>query len=279
MIICFAIDPDSSKALAIWTIIKEREKISEYYMLSIPNLDVSFREHYSGLKFSNIKCDVVVVIGGDGFMLRVIHALLEYRTKIYGINAGTVGFLLNKYIADVLMDDILTAKLIELPSLAMKVKHVDGSISVYHAVNEVSLIRQTRQSAKMEIYLNFMSMGNIVGDGVLIATPAGSTAYNFAAHGPILPLASRCIAITPVCVFRPRGWNGAVIEDTYKIEFNILESEKRPVSATADFWECRDVVTVSVSMSNIRPSILLFSNRESLDKRILNEQFGGIKLV
>ncbi|AWD33402.1 putative inorganic polyphosphate/ATP-NAD kinase [Candidatus Fokinia solitaria] len=279
MIVCFAVDQDSQKALAVWHIVKEREGISDYYLLTVSDLRVCSCEYDSGLRFSDIKCDVVVVIGGDGFMLKAIHALLEYRIQIYGINAGTVGFLLNKYVVGVLMNDILTARIVMLPTLAMEVRHSDGSMSVYHAVNEVSLIRQTKQSAKIEIYLNSTNMGNIVGDGILVATPAGSTAYNSAARGPILPLNSRCIAMTPICIFRPRGWNGAVIEDSSRVEFSILEAEKRPVNATADFWECRDVSTVSVSMNNALRTVLLFSGREGLDKRVLNEQFGGIKLT
>ncbi|MFV0646056.1 MAG: NAD kinase [Sphingomonadaceae bacterium] len=221
--------------------------------------------------------DAVVVLGGDGFMLHTLHTMLDSRRVIpaYGINLGTVGFLMNRNrdTPDIL-DRLNDSKAFHISPLLMKATSQNGEQHELCAINEVSLLRETRQTAKIEITVNGrVRLSELNCDGVLLATPAGSTAYNLSANGPILPLDSRLLALTPISPFRPRRWSGAVLPDRSTVEFRIREPAKRPVSAVADQKEIRDVAQISLAIARNRQLTLLFDQGHALDERIAAEQF------
>jgi NAD+ kinase len=218
--------------------------------------------------------DVIVALGGDGFMLQTIHRFIGYGKPIFGMNRGSVGFMMNPYSADDLLGEIRRAEVACLNPLRM-IAHVDGGARVeLHAMNEVSMLRQTRQAAKLRIHIDEVTrLEEMICDGVLVSTPAGSTAYNLSAHGPILPLDAGVLALTPISVFRPRRWRGALIPRTAKVRIEVLESEKRPVSAVADSTEVRDVVEVEISEDRNIEVEVLFQAGQSLSERNLAEQF------
>jgi NAD+ kinase len=218
----------------------------------------------------------LVAIGGDGFMLQTLHRMLEggIARPVFGMNRGTVGFLMNEWRIDRLPERIAAAKAIRVAPLDMQATTVSGEVHRHAAINEVSLLRETRQTAKIEICVNGrVVMPELVCDGVLLATPAGSTAYNFSARGPILPLASKVLALTPIAAFRPRRWSGAILPDDVAVQFKVLEAKHRPVSAVADQFEVRDVCTVDVRLDKERSLTLLFDPEHALDERIAMEQF------
>ena len=220
--------------------------------------------------------DMVVALGGDGFMLQTLHAMLEARSilPVFGINLGTVGFLMNEWRAKGLDQRIETAKLFNVTPLRMEAETIEGEHVTLPAINEVSLLRETRQTAKFEVMVNDrIVIPELVCDGVLVATPAGSTAYNLSAQGPILPLGSALLALTPISPFRPRRWRGAILPETATIKFRVLDAVKRPVSAVADQREVRDVATVTVSIDRTSMLKLLFDPEHALDDRIAMEQF------
>ena len=221
--------------------------------------------------------DIVVVVGGDGFMLQTLHQMLDDGRVIpaYGINLGTVGFLMNKARSSrSLTERIGRARTIAVAPLAMRAINNLGEVRNFCAINEVSLLRETRQTAKLEVTVNTkVRIAELSCDGVLVATPAGSTAYNLSANGPILPLGSALLALTPISPFRPRRWRGAILPDTSKITFRVLEAVKRPVAVVADQKEFRDVREVSVSVATDHRLTLLFDPGHSLDERIVTEQF------
>ena len=222
------------------------------------------------------RAETLVALGGDGFMLQTLHRLLaEGCSKpVFGINRGTVGFLMNDWRVDRLPDRIAGAKAIRVAPLEMCATTVSGEKFTYAAINEVSLLRETRQTAKIEISVNGrVALPELACDGVLVATPAGSTAYNLSAHGPILPLQAKMLALTPISPFRPRRWSGAILPDDTAICFRILEAENRPVSAVADQIEVRDVARVEVRLDRERFLTLLFDPEHALDERIAMEQF------
>jgi NAD+ kinase len=222
------------------------------------------------------QAELVVALGGDGFLLHMLHEMLDrHRTlPVFGMNLGTVGFLMNEWSADLLESRILRAKTFTVSPLRMDAVTVDGETISSPAINEVSLLRETRQTASLEVTVNGrIVVPELVCDGVLVATPAGSTAYNLSAQGPILPLDSTMLALTPISPFRPRRWRGAILPDRTKIEFRVLDPVKRPVSAVADQREVRDVATVSVSIDRSSPLTLLFDPEHALDDRIAMEQF------
>ena len=193
---------------------------------------------------------------------------------VFGMNRGTVGFLMNEWRIDQLAARIAAAKQIKVAPLDMRATTVRGEVFSHPAINEVSLLRETRQTAKLELCVNGrVVMPELVADGVLVATPAGSTAYNLSANGPILPLAARMLALTPISPFRPRRWSGAILPDDVTVRFTVLEPDKRPVSAVADQFEVRDVVTVDVTLDRSRSLTLLFDPEHALDERIAMEQF------
>jgi len=218
----------------------------------------------------------LVVIGGDGFMLQTLHRMLEQGQPrpLFGMNRGTVGFLMNEWRLDGLAARIARAKAIRVAPLIMRATNVTGDVFTHPAINEVSLLRETRQTAKIELSVSGrVVMPELVCDGVLVATPAGSTAYNFSARGPILPLAAKMLALTPIAPFRPRRWTGAILPDDASVGMRVLEPVNRPVSAVADQFEVRDVTQVDVSLDRERSLILLFDPEHALDERIAMEQF------
>jgi NAD+ kinase len=222
------------------------------------------------------QAEMVVALGGDGFMLQTLHHMLEGRRilPVFGMNLGTVGFLMNEWKAKGLDQRIENAKLFTVSPLRMEAETIEGETITLPAINEVSLLRETRQTAKLEVTVNSrIVIPELVCDGVLVATPAGSTAYNLSAQGPILPLGSALLALTPISPFRPRRWRGAILPETAKIQFRVLDAVKRPVSAVADQREVRDVATISVSIDRSAPLKLLFDPEHALDDRIAMEQF------
>jgi NAD+ kinase len=232
------------------------------------------REQYRFVPFE--EADLVVALGGDGFLLHTLHEMLDRGRlcPVFGMNRGTVGFLMNDWRIEGLEQRIERAKAFEVPPLIMNATTVGGASSRTHAINEVSLLRETRQTAMIEISVNGrVVLPELSCDGVLAATPAGSTAYNFSAQGPILPLGSKMIALTPISPFRPRRWRGALIPDDLKIGFRVLDPRKRPVSAVADQTEVRDVETVEVTVDRSTTLTLLFDPEHALDERIAMEQF------
>jgi NAD+ kinase len=222
------------------------------------------------------EAETLVALGGDGFMLQTLHAMMEGGTPrpVFGMNRGTVGFLMNDWRLDRLPERIAGAKAVRVAPLDMEATTVSGEVHRHAAINEVSLLRETRQTAKIELCVNGrVVMPELVCDGVLVATPAGSTAYNFSARGPILPLASKVLALTPIAAFRPRRWSGAILPDDVAVRFRVLEAENRPVSAVADQFEVREVRTVDVRLDKERSMTILFDPEHALDERIAMEQF------
>jgi len=220
--------------------------------------------------------ETLVALGGDGFMLQTLHRMLEEGdTKpVFGMNRGTVGFLMNDWRIDQLPERIAAAKAIHVAPLQMRATTVGGDTFTHAAMNEVSLLRETRQTAKIEISVNGrVALPELACDGALVATPAGSTAYNLSAHGPILPLQAKMLALTPISPFRPRRWSGAILPDDTAVCFTILEAKHRPVSAVADQIEVRDVARVEVRLDRDRSLTLLFDPEHALDERIAMEQF------
>jgi NAD+ kinase len=219
----------------------------------------------------------LIALGGDGFMLHTLHGMLEGERShlpVFGMNRGTVGFLMNEWRLDRLAERIANAKAIRVAPLEMQTTTVGGQTFAHSAINEVSLLRETRQTAKIEVLVNgHVVLPELVCDGVLVATPAGSTAYNLSAHGPILPLAAKMLALTPISPFRPRRWSGAILPDDTQICFRVLEPENRPVSAVADQIEVRDVAKVEIRLERERELTLLFDPEHALDERIAMEQF------
>ncbi len=220
------------------------------------------------------QADVIVALGGDGFMLHTLHDTMEIDTPVYGMNRGTVGFLLNDYDPENLPARLARARCAVINPLRMTAIDHTGTRSEALAINEVSLLRETRQAAKIRIVLDgVVQMPELICDGILVATPAGSTAYNLSAHGPILPIRARLMALTPISAFRPRRWRGAILPWEARISFEILEFDKRPVSATADYIEVRDVRRVDVASASEIEIKLLYDPGHGLEERLLREQF------
>jgi NAD+ kinase len=220
------------------------------------------------------EADVICALGGDGFMLQTLHRHGGLDRPVFGMKMGTVGFLMNQHRPGNLLERLHTAEATVLRPLEMVATTESGVTVASLAYNEVSLLRQTRQTAHLRIHLNGqVRLEELVCDGALVATPAGSTAYNFSAHGPILPLGSSVIALTPIAAFRPRRWRGALLRADTEVKLEVVDGYKRPVSATADSHEVRDVVEVVIRESRERTVTLLFDPEHNLEERILNEQF------
>jgi len=218
--------------------------------------------------------DVIVALGGDGFVIHTLHEMLGRDTPIFGMNQGSVGFLMNTYEEDDLPRRLAEAEAANLHPLRMTAWDTDGQKHNAQAINEVSLIRQSRQAAKIKIIVDGVErLEELICDGVLIATPAGSTAYNLSAAGPIIPMGAGVLALTPISAFRPRRWRGALLPETAAVEFVVRDPEFRCVSATADFHEVRDVCRVTVSEDRSVTLPLLFDREHNLEERILLEQF------
>ena len=223
------------------------------------------------------QAEAVVALGGDGFMLETMHKMIDSARllPIYGLNLGTVGFLMNRYTKGCrVLERIAKARRIAVSPLRMEAVTQDGRSESLYAINEVSLLRETRQTAKIEISVNErVRIAELSSDGVLLATPVGSTAYNYSANGPILPLDSQMLALTPISPFRPRRWKGAILPDRSRVTFRVLEPGKRPVMVVADQKEFRDVAEVHVEIARDMAMTLLFDPGHALDERIVAEQF------
>ena len=219
--------------------------------------------------------DVIVALGGDGFMLQTLHRFMNAGKPIYGMHRGTVGFLMNEFQLDRLRERLAAARVTVIHPLLMRARDQDGDEVEFHAFNEVSLFRQTYQAAHLRILIDGEErLAELVADGVLVATPAGSTAYNLSAQGPIIPINAPLMALTPISPFRPRRWRGALLPDSARVRVEVLEPDKRPVAAVADHDEVRAVCAVDIRMDHGISMQMLFDPGHSLDERILREQFG-----
>lgn len=221
------------------------------------------------------EADVIVALGGDGLMLQTLHRFMGTGTPIYGMNRGSVGFLMNEYRERGLSKRLEAAERSVVHPLSMRAVDKTGSEVLAMAINEVSLLRRSYQAAKLRISVDGqVRLSELVADGVLLATPAGSTAYNLSANGPILPLDAPLLALTPISAFRPRRWRGALLPDSAHVTIDVLEPEKRPVSAVADHTQIDDVVSVAIAIDRSIDLVMLHDPGHSLDERILREQFG-----
>jgi NAD+ kinase len=217
--------------------------------------------------------DIIVALGGDGFMLQTLHAFIGKGKPIYGMNLGSVGFLMNEYREDALEERLAAAERAVVHPLRMRAHGRDGLVEAL-AFNEVSLLRETRQAAKLRVIVDERArIAELICDGILVSTPAGSTAYNLSAHGPILPIDAALLALTPISAFRPRRWRGALLPHRARVRFEVLESGKRPVSAVADDLEVREVSAVDVAEDRAIAMTMLYDAGHNLDERILSEQF------
>jgi NAD+ kinase len=219
--------------------------------------------------------DIIVALGGDGLMLQTLHRFMGVEKPIYGMNRGSVGFLMNDFREEGLMERLRAAHRSVVHPLLMVVRDVEGVSHTARAINEVSMLRQTHQAAKLAISIDGKErLGELIADGILLATPAGSTAYNLSVGGPILPLNAPLLALTPISAFRPRRWRGALLPNHARVGISIREAEHRPVSAVADHTEFRNVAHVEVAMDRTLDLVMLHDPGHSLDERILHEQFG-----
>jgi NAD+ kinase len=219
--------------------------------------------------------DVIVALGGDGLMLQTLHRFMTTGKPIYGMHRGTVGFLMNEFYSDDLPNRLAKARVTVIHPLLMRAHDDDGDTIEFHAFNEVSLFRQSYQAARLRILIDGKErLPELVADGVLLSTPAGSTAYNLSAQGPIIPINASLMALTPISPFRPRRWRGALLPDSAHVRVDVLEPEKRPVAAVADHDEVRSVCSVDIQMDHGISMQMLFDPGHSLDERILREQFG-----
>jgi NAD+ kinase len=219
--------------------------------------------------------DVIVALGGDGLMLQTLHRFMTTGKPIYGMHRGTVGFLMNEFYSDDLPERLAKARVTVIHPLLMRAHDDDGDTIEFHAFNEVSLFRQSYQAARLRILFDGKErLPELVADGVLLSTPAGSTAYNLSAQGPIIPISASLMALTPISPFRPRRWRGALLPDSAHVRVDVLEPEKRPVAAVADHDEVRSVCSVDIKMDHGIAMQMLFDPGHSLDERILREQFG-----
>lgn len=220
------------------------------------------------------EADVVVALGGDGQMLRTLHRMLSRGTPVFGMNCGSVGFLLNEYRTDNLEQRIAEAQEVIVRPLSMRAHSESGAEIDAYALNEVSLLRQMQQSAKLAIWVDdVMRIPDLIADGIMVATPAGSTAYNLSAGGPIIPLQANILALTPISPFRPQRWPGALLHSSSRVRIEVLEPHKRPVSAVADSTEIRNVRAVEISESEAQAR-LLFDKDVGYNERVLRMQFG-----
>jgi NAD+ kinase len=238
------------------------------------------REAYAKLekRYGNAdpaKADVVVALGGDGLMLQTLHKFMNSGKPIYGMHRGTVGFLMNEFVEERLAERIAAAHITVIHPLVMQARDAQGRTHEHRAINEVSLFRQSAQAAHLRILIDGQErLTELVSDGVLVATPAGSTAYNLSAQGPIIPINAPLLALTPISPFRPRRWRGALLPDKANVTIEVMDADKRPVAAVADHDEVRSVRNVNIGMDHTISINMLFDPGHNLDERILREQFG-----
>lgn len=228
-------------------------------------------------RYGNIapeEADVVIALGGDGLMLQTLHRLMSTGVPTFGMNRGSVGFLMNDFAVDALPERLARAEITSIRPLIMRALDAHGEVHEARAINEVSLLRETHQAAKIAILIDGRPrLTELICDGVLVATPAGSTAYNLSAHGPILPINAQLLALTPISAFRPRRWRGALLPSHVEVTLECLEREKRPVAAAADHVEIRHVARVDVREDTAASCLIMFDPNQSWDERILAEQF------
>lgn len=233
---------------------------------------ITLKERYTSVSVE--QADIIVALGGDGFMLHVLQSTINRNVSVFGMNFGSVGFLMNNFNLENLHTRLDKAKSIQLHPLHTHIITTQNITYEARAINEVSLLRQTYQAAKLRIFIDDIErLNEMVCDGVLVATPAGSTAYNLSAHGPIIPLSAKLLALTPISPFRPRRWRGALLPHTTKVRFDVLEPQKRPVSAAADSTEIRDVQSVEISEDSSKKFTLLFDENHGFEERVIQEQF------
>lgn len=241
---------------------------------SAPEAQSALRELTRLYGNAKADADVIVALGGDGLMLQTIHKNFKKGLPIFGMNCGSVGFLMNDYSPKGLLERLDLCEAQEIHPLRMRVKARTGKTTTALAFNEVSMLRETRQAAKLRITIDgIVRLDELICDGILLSTPAGSTAYNLSVHGPILPIDAALLALTPISAFRPRRWRGALLPRRAKVVFEMLECDKRPVSAVADHIEVRDVAEVSVAEDRDVSATILFDPDRSLEERMLAEQF------
>ena len=252
-------------------------KLQKPFFLASSNEEAQKKKESLEKKFGTNaveSADVIVVLGGDGFMLEAIKKQMEKNLPLFGLNYGSVGFLMNTVNDEDLIQRLNSSQSIKITPLSMTAKSTDGSEHNAIAINEVSLLRETHQAAKIKISIDEnVRLEELVCDGVLLSTPSGSTAYNLSAHGPILPINADVLALTPISAFRPRRWKGAILNNKSEVKFEIIDNKKRPVSAVADSTEFRDIESVSIKQDNQKSVQLLFDAQHSFEERILNEQF------
>ncbi len=238
------------------------------------------RDAYARLekRYGNIdpaKADVIVALGGDGLMLQTLHKFMNSGKPIYGMHRGTVGFLMNEFAEEQLAERLAAAHITVIHPLVMQARDAQGRAHEHRAINEVSLFRQSAQAAHLRIMIDGRErLSELIADGVLVATPAGSTAYNLSAQGPIIPINAPLLALTAISPFRPRRWRGALLPNRAKVTIEVMEADKRPVAAVADHDEVRSVRSVDISMDHNISINMLFDPGHNLDERILREQFG-----
>jgi NAD+ kinase len=231
------------------------------------------RDRYGDCGLDN--ADTVVALGGDGLMLQTLHRCMGRGIPVYGMNFGSVGFLMNEFSGEGLHERLAASQASIVHPLTMRATDVQGEVVNARAINEVSVLRSSYQAAKMRVSIDGTErLSELVADGLLVATPAGSTAYNLSANGPILPLDAPLMALTPISAFRPRRWRGALLPDQARVTIEVLEADKRPVAAVADHVEIRNVMKVEIAMDHATGLVLLHDPGHSLDERILREQFG-----
>ena len=221
------------------------------------------------------KADVIVALGGDGLMLQTLHEFMNSGKPIYGMHRGTVGFLMNEFVEERLNERLSNAHITVIHPLVMQARDAQGRTHEHRAINEVSLFRQSAQAAHLRIMIDGQErLAELISDGVLVATPAGSTAYNLSAQGPIIPINAPLLALTPISPFRPRRWRGALLPNKAKVTIEVMDAQKRPVAAVADHDEVRSVRSVDIAMDHTISINMLFDPGHNLDERILREQFG-----
>lgn len=251
-----------------------RFKKPSFAASSAPEAQAALKELTKRYGNAKSDADVIIALGGDGLMLQTVHKNHKRDVPIFGMNCGSVGFLMNEYSPNQLLERLDITEAQAIHPLKMKVKTASGKSHTALAFNEVSMLRETRQAAKLRISIDgIVRLEELICDGVLLSTPAGSTAYNLSVNGPILPIDAALLALTPISAFRPRRWRGAILPRTAKVVFEILEADKRPVSAVADHTEVREVTEVSVAEDASLSVTILFDPDRSLQERILAEQF------
>jgi len=254
---------------------QRRDRIA-FVTSAIPEAEMArdaLRRQYGDV--APVDADVIVALGGDGLMLQTLHKFMEAGKPIYGMNRGTVGFMMNEYREDALRERLAAAEESVIHPLAMRAVDAGDKIQTARAINEVSLFRQTNQAAHLRILVDGKErLAQLDGDGIMVATPAGSTAYNLSAQGPIIPIGAALLALTPINPFRPRRWRGALLPDTAVVTIEVLAPDKRPIAAVADHHEVRFVHRVDIRMEHTVAMRMLFDPGHNLDERILREQFG-----